>query len=426
MAGRHLANEISPARTVGFTTGAVFFGALVVWSWLAPIAGAVVAFGTVAPEGATRTVQHLEGGIIEAFHVKEGDVVRRNDPLLKLDDVQAVSIAERLRLRLAVMAAVEQRLVAELEGKASWTLPDALSRDRRLASLFEAEISLLELRSRRIVEEEAIADRRMAELTAASVGAARQGEAIDDHLAILDLEIAAVRKLVDQGIQSKSRLWALERERAERETERRARLTDGDRAGAQFATLKEQKDSIVTRYREEINTQLEDIRKQKLETAEQLAAADDVLRRTTLTAPVDGVVANLRLRTLGAVLEPGRPVLDLVPLDEPLVVEARIDPSDIDDVAAGLPAQVRLLSYTQRNLMPFDATVETVSADRRQDERSGKSYFLARLRVAPAAANVPMGVGMPVEVLIATRTHTLLDYLADPVLSLFRRGFKEG
>ena len=418
--------EIASARTVGFAAGGLFFGALIAWSWLAPIAGAVVAFGTVAPEGATRTVQHLEGGIVKAYRVKEGDVVHRDDPLLKLDDVQAVSVAERLRVRLAVLAAVERRLLAELDGAATWTMPQGVAGDRRLAGLVESETSLLDLRRRRLDEEVTIADRRMAELAAASQGAARQRQAIEEHLAILDLEIAAVRDLVAKGIQSKSRLWALERERAERETDRRARLTDSERADAQFATLERQKDSIGTRYREEINTQLEDIRKQTLELAEQLAAADDVLRRTTLTAPVDGVVANLRLRTVGAVIEPGQAILDLVPVHEPLIVEARIDPADIDEVAAGQSAQVRLLSYTQRNLLPLAATVETVSADRRQDDRSGAPYFLARLSVAVGGTDLPMTVGMPVEVLIATRTHTLLDYLAEPVLSLFRRGFREG
>ena len=213
-----------------------------------------------------------------------------------------------------------------------------------------------------------------------------QIEAADQQLALLQEEIVAVERLLQKGLTQKPRLLALLRRKAELEGRRK-------------------------------------------EDEAQLRTAQDVLSRAEIRAPMDGTIVGLQVHTPGGVISPGEALLSIVPRDEPLMIQARVSPLDIDVVQAGMPARVRLTPYDRRSNVPIEGKVLSVSADSMVEERTGQTYYLARIvltqepaEVLPGAALYP---GMPVEAMIVTGEHTALDYLLQPVRRSFNRAFRE-
>ena len=172
-----------------------------------------------------------------------------------------------------------------------------------------------------------------------------------------------------------------------------------------------------------------ELRGERTEKVAQLEAAHDVIERSKIRAPIGGTVVNLQFHTSGGVIKPGDPLLSIVPKDEPLVIEAQVDPNDIDVVHNDLPAQVRLTPLNARMVPPLKGRVVWISADRMSDQQSGASYYLARVKITSAPHELPQDValypGMPAEVIITTGQHTFLDYLTAPVTRSFRRAFRE-
>ena len=206
------------------------------------------------------------------------------------------------------------------------------------------------------------------------------------QLTFIDEEITAVEAMLKKGLARKPRVLALYRRRAE---------LDGKRTEQQA----------------------------------QLRAAKDVIARSSIRAPITGTVVGLQVHTSGGVVKAGDPLLSIVPKDEPLVIEARVDPNDIDIVHKGLPAQVRLTPFNARMVPPIPASVVWVSADAMNDQNTGESYYLARVKLTELPSELPKDVqlypGMPAEVMILTGERTLLNYLAAPITRSFRRAFRE-
>ncbi len=186
---------------------------------------------------------------------------------------------------------------------------------------------------------------------------------------------------------------------------------------------------LKTNFVTEAVQQLGEAQKDLLDLNEQIRSAEDVLRRTVIRAQMDGTIVDLQVHTIGGVVSPGQVLLDIVPKGDRLIVETFIDPNDIDVVDAGLPAQVRLTALTQRNLLPLEGRVETVSADRLTDRRTGADYFLARVVLEGDPSAVLQGQrlypGMQAEVMIVTGERTTLDYLSRPLVQSFNRAFRE-
>ena len=200
-------------------------------------------------------------------------------------------------------------------------------------------------------------------------------------------EIASVQTLYRKGLARKPRLLALQRRRVE----------------------------IIS---------------QRREATARLESTFDIIRRSEIRAPLRGVVVGLKAHTIGGVIKPGAPIMSIVPDDEKLVIEARIDPNDIDVVRTGLKAYVRITPYSARLLAPVPGHVRSISADRLTDERSGQFFYLARIELErspdPKAAMPTLYPGMPVEVMIVTGERRLLDYIINPFLKSLGRAFREG
>ena len=265
-------------------------------------------------------------------------------------------------------------------------------------------------------------------MRAEATGLGEEIEAQDRQLALLEEEIAAFRALVERGVEGKPRLLALQRARAEAAGARarnRAQVARVEqKVGEMLLTIEElgntRLNEVAAALRE-VEVRLSDLR-------EGMASARHVLSRTRVLAPVSGTVVNLRVFTRGGVVGPGEALMEIVPAGDRLVVEARVEPMDIDSVYRGLPAQVRLTAFSQITTPALSGEVARVSADRLVDERTGAPYYEARIALdagQPGLADLKLQPGMPAEVMIVTGERTALEYLLEPIVASFGRALRE-
>ena len=412
----------------------LFFGAFGAWAALAPLSGAAVASAVVAPEGSRRTVQHLEGGIVREIRIFDGSRVQAGEVLVVLDDAQTRETYAAARARLSAALAREARLTAEQQGTAVAEFPDELlafaAEDAMTDRLVRAEGASLAIRRQALADQVDVLRSRIAQ--AETDLAAYEGSlvSIDRQLELIDEEIDTVQDLLRKGLDRKPRLLALQRARADLEGERVANLGSGARTRELIVATRAELAALASGHAEEIATGLAQARAEANELRAQVRAARERLDRTVIRAPVAGTVVELQLRTIGGVLKPGERVLDIVPRDEPLVIEARVAPADIDVVHPGLAADVHLLAYRSRHLPRIRGEVRKVSADRLTDPHTGQPYYTAQIVVdkallASVAPEVELTAGMPAEALILTGERTMLDYLVEPVQLTFRRALRE-
>ncbi|MCW2242388.1 HlyD family type I secretion periplasmic adaptor subunit [Azospirillum canadense] len=412
---------------------ALFFGGLGGWSATAPLASAAMAPGVVVPDGNRRTVQHLEGGIVRTILVKDGSSVHAGDTLLTLDDAQARAEVETLQARVDTLAATEARLLAEQQNSTVFAFPGRLVASAAASTsareAMRSQEDLFASRRQVLAERRGILQQRVAELQEEIVGLAAQIAAADRQIALIGEEIADVEHLYRAGLERKPRLLALKRAKSDIEGDRGERQAGIARARQAIGEATLQIVGLDTANRDEVNGDLAKVRAELAEVGQRLAASRDVLARTVVTAPIDGTVVQLRVHTQGGVVKPGAPILDVVPANEELLIDARIAPTDIDVVHAGLRAQVMLTAYKQRNLPRIHGELRQVSADALADEQTGRPYFSARVGVDRAEiarlAGIALAPGMPAEVFVMTGEQTALDYLLRPLYDGVRRAFRE-
>ena len=434
--------ETPPASPLGRMRELVLAGSALVgifiigagtWSAMAPLESAAVAMGTVVSDSHRKTVQHLEGGIIAAILVRDGDAVKAGQTLLRLDDTKARTTAAALTGQLWDAKAREARLLAERDEAEAISFPAdllAAKGDPTVAAAISGQQKIFD--TRRSLEESKIAaiHERINQVHQEIAGHQAEVTAFDERTKLLKEEIAGVQMLVNKGLERKPHLLQLQRDLAE---------MDGKRADTQAQIAKAKQIiaeseidilSLKNDRQKDVADELRDTQKKKHELEEQVQAATDVLARTDVKAPEDGIVTDLRVHTTGGVIQAGEALMDLVPQSDRLVVEARIRPEDIDRVHEGLTAEVRLLPYKQRRTPPLDATVIYVSADRLVDKRTDQPYFAAKLRIdekelAKLGKEVKLVPGMPSEAMIQTGETTVAAYALSPILDSFHRAFRE-
>ena len=430
---RPLRKELKATFWVGFSVILLFFAVGGGWSATAPLSGAAIATGVVGPEGSRQTVQHLEGGIIRRIAVREGDSVRAGDGLVILEGVAAKVEAEALTNRLRSLAAQEQRLEAERTGDAAIAFTHVAlenTADPEVQAVLAQQRDRFATRAANDESRRAILKKRGAQLDKQIAGAQRQLAGTRRQAALIREEIAMVEQLVRRGYERKPRLLALQRAEAElvgTEGELVASIARSQEAIAEteLAIL-----NVTTERLEEVASELSNVRAERLEVEERLKESLDRVHRTEIVAPVGGTVINLRHKTTGGVIGPGEAVLDIVPAEDKLIIDAQVSPHDIDDVRIGLSAYVVFPSYPQRHLMRIDGQVTHVSADALEDERSGASYYLAKIEVdrvqlQTVAPEIELTPGLPAEVFITTGDRTLLEYLLQPLRETLERSLRE-
>ena len=421
----------SGAVLFGIVACLLFFGSFAAWSMLAPLSEAAIAPGVIKVEGQRRTIQHLEGGIVREILVRDGDRVRAGQLLMRLDDIQSGANLETLRAQVWGFRAQEARLLAELAQSREIAFPRELAAnaDARAQSAVTGQRALFEARLASLDSQVGVQQARIAQQQATIASAQGQLRAQGLQLELIRREEEITRGLVNQGLQRLPQLLALQRSAAALEgtaEDLRGQIT---RANAAIEEARRTIRGILDQRLQESANELSDLRGRLSEANERLRAAEDVSVRRDILAPEDGAILNLRLFTIGAVVRPGDPVMDLVPANDRLVAEVNVQPTDIDVVHPGLLAEVRLPAFKQRLVPYLHGHVTFVATDVTTEERTGRSYFRAyvlidqdQLRRLP---NVQLVPGMPVEAMIQLGQRSFLRYITQPIRDSFTRAFRE-
>lgn len=402
-----------------------FLGAFLLWAVFARLDAGALATGEVIPAGRVRTVQHLEGGLIAAILVREGDPVQAGAELLRLDDTEAraqLAIAETDR---AAQEALVARLEAERDGRA-FVPPAGLAASPSAL----AQVRLFDARQAALHNELEGLTQRLAGIRGELRGWEEKGAALAALRAHAEEESGINQRLYEQHFISRPRLLQLQSQQADSAARQSENAAEVARARQRLADTEI---AIARLKNDRVSDLLEELRRAQEAAAaarERVTVARDRLARTRIAAPQDGMVNDLRHVTVGGVIAPGGAVLDIVPAAEELVIEARVQPDDIDVVWPGRDARVRLTAYKARSHLTLLGRITQVSGSTFRDASSdGLPYYKARIEIgAGELAKVERGLlipGMLAQIEIAAGERSALRYLLDPVLDSMRRAFRE-
>jgi len=417
---------------MGIVAAGAFISGFGGWAALAPLSSAAVGPGEVRVESHSKTVQHMEGGIIRKIFVREGDQVHQGQLLLRIDDTQAAARLAILSSQSIALKALERRLLAERDGLQKVIFPadlEAQCAEPAMRSVCAGQEKLFEDRTRTLQGQTDILNRRIDQLHSEIEARQAQVASLAAQLRMTADEIRSVEPLVKEQLLPRPRLLNLQRQAAALDGgrgEERALIAKAEQA---IGEAQMQAADLVNKYQTEVGSMLRETQDKLADIEEKRRAAADVVRRTDVLAPDAGKIVNLRYFTIGGVVKPGEPILDIVPQNDKLIIQSEIRPLDIEAVHRGLPAEVRLTAYKQRRTPSVHGTVTYVSADRIVNERNGQSYYRANIEIDSGELvrlqNVRLYPGMPALVLIKTGERTLMQYLLDPISDSFARAFRE-
>jgi membrane fusion protein, type I secretion system len=410
----------------------VFVGGFLLWSLLAPLESAAVATGRVTVDTNRKSIQHLEGGIVEKLYVRDGDKVKKGDILIQLKNTQSKASLDLVRGQVNELLALEARLVAQRDKAKNVVFSEALLKQKdnpKVAKIMKSQKAIfkaehdsfkgqIEILRQRVVQLEKEIDSLNAQVTSET-----------KQLKLIEEEIEAVAFLEKKKLIEKPRLLALQREAARLIGNRGEHLGLIAKAQQKIGETKTQLIAITDKRQKDALQELRDTQQKLADLLEKEKSAEDVSDRTTIRAPQSGTVVSLQEHTIGGVLRPGETVMDIVPSGDKLVIEAQIDPLDIDVVHKGLEAKVNLTAFKQRSTPALDGVVDRVSADSFTNEQTGATYYLARVSISADQLkrlhDVKLYPGMPVQVMIITDKRTPFAYFVSPIQESFRRAFRE-
>lgn len=424
-------NEKAPIRF-----GLLFLvGSLVVfllWAAFAPLDAGVPSHGQIVVESKRQAVQHLRGGIVKEILVRDGDLVKAGQPLVKLDATTLEADLGVLESQYRVVRAVEARLLAEREGLSSIKFPDdltAATNDIKTVQAMSVQSQLFQARRNAEQGKISILEQQLAQLEAQIRGSEAAEKSKSEQIALLKEELGPQRELAKEGYVPRSSLFDRERALSSLIGARTEDLAAISRARS--AMLETQARMLQTRqeFQQQLQTQLTDIKQQVDALQDKLQAARADLDRLVLKSPVEGVVVGSNVHTVGGVVTPADRLMEIVPKGVALVVDAKIEPHVIDRVKVGLPVELRFSTVHARTSPIVEGKLARISADAFTDQRSGATYYTALVNVTPEAlktlGHVQLTPGMPVEVVIKTGERTFLNYLFRPITDRLHSSLRE-
>ncbi|MGE8481609.1 MAG: HlyD family type I secretion periplasmic adaptor subunit [Pseudomonas sp.] len=417
-------------RRLGFGIVLMTFGVFGTWAAIAPLDGAAYAPGVVTVQAYRKTVQHLEGGIVKEVLVHDGDIVKQDDPLIVLDDAQLRAEYEMTRGQLIAAKAMEARLKAERDNLTVidfgvMTDPDSL----RGAEARQGETQVFNARRGSRLGQIAVLQERIGQLNQQIKGLEAMIGVKGQLNKSYSGEIVELTDMLSQGFVDKQRLLEQQRklemvksELADhRSTITRTRLQINE---TQLQILQVDKD-----FNADVAKQLAEVQTKIYDLQERASALEDRLSHIIIRAPEAGMVIGMTVHTIGGVVRPATPLLDIVPSVSELVIEAQVAPVDIDRIAIGKRADIRFGAFKSSTTPVIEGEVSSVSADRLTNEKTGAGYYLARVRVTEAGARTlgerKLLPGMPADVLIITGERTLLHYLMQPARDVMSQSMIE-
>jgi epimerase transport system membrane fusion protein len=406
-------------RRLGFGIVLATFGVFGTWAAIAPLDGAAYAPGVVTVQAYRKTVQHLEGGIVKEVLAHDGDIVKRDDPVIILDDAQLRFEYEMTRSQLAAARAMEARLRAERDNLSvidfgRMTGPDSL----RGAEARQGETQVFNARRGSRLGQISVLQERMGQLNQQIKGMGAMIGAKGHLDKSYSGEIVELTDLLSQGFVDKQRLLDQQRKLEMLRTEMVDHRSTITKTRLQINETQLQMLQIDKDFNADVVKQLAEVQTKIYDLQEKASSLEDRLNHIVIRAPDAGMVIGMTVHTIGGVVRPATPLLDIVPSVSELVIEAQVAPVDIDRIAIGKRADIRFGAFNSATTPVIEGEVSSVSADRLINEKTGTAYYLARVRVTEAGVRTlgerKLLPGMPADVLIITGQRTLLQYLMQP------------
>ena len=430
-----------PRREIrlGAAIALAFFVVFLGWAALVPLDAGVHAAGQIAVLGNRQTVQHKDGGVVTAIHVREGQHVKAGDVLIELSAPELKAAERALTSDYLTLLAQRARLLAERAGQHDFAPPPEFAtlspEDRAIADqVMQLQRSEMRARSGSVSAQQSVLGQRAGQLVQQQSGYVSQRNALIEQQRLVGEELDGLRKIAEKGFASMNRVRELERTQAELKGQQASMEAEYARAGEGIGETKMQSLSVSRERLEQTETALKGTQSKLSETLPKLVATREQLEHSQVRSPVTGQVVGLQVFTVGGVVAPGQKLMDVVPDGRELVIQAQLAPTDADDAFPGQKAQIRFLSIHNRSLPLFTGTVRTVSADSFTDEKTGKSFFRTEIVVPEAELNRVRSVlgqgelrpGLPVEAVLKVRSRTALEYLLEPLTgALWRSGHEE-
>ena len=421
-----------PFARLGFATILLTFGVFGTWAALAPLQSAVNASGVVTVEGNRKLVQHLEGGIVSRVLVDDFDHVKQGQPLIELSPTNPLAAHAAVKQQSDVLKATQARLTAEQAGAKTvdFGVADLDFENADTASAIKAQRLIFEDRRASLDNQLGIIQSRIAQFKEIVSGLAIQRDALTEQRTSADADVVRLQAGVKNGVVAANVMSAMVRQRAEIKGSLGNVVAEMGKTEQSIGELELERAKALQDFRERATNELRDTGNQLAQTREKLVLSTDTLDRTEIRSPVDGVVQNLKVHTIGGVIRPAEPVMEIVPTDEPVYVTAHLRPTDIDNVKAGDAVEVRLPALGGRLMPMINGKLVNVSSDvmAPQSERD-QPYYAARIAIdrsgLPAGVGDKIMPGMPAEIFIATGEHSLLGYLVGPLETILARTFRE-
>ncbi|WP_338831731.1 HlyD family type I secretion periplasmic adaptor subunit [Bradyrhizobium sp. 27S5] len=425
-------DSIRNVSVAGWLIIAIFFGGIGTWAVTAPLNGAVVANAVVKVDGNRKSLQHLDGGIVKELHVREGDKVLAGDLLIVLDETQARAEHEVLTQQYAVLRASEVRLLTELDHGSQLVMPPDLkarSDDPYFKSVWNGQLSQFDTRRASLEGQRSVVREKINQLGSQIVGAEAQVKSFTNQIDSVRKEAKDVAPLVERGLIARPRILQLERTAYGLEGQIADANANIAKARQAIAEQEQQIAQFDNDRMTDVTKDLRDTQARLLEVIPKAMNAKAVLGRMEIRAPYTGRVVGLSVFSMGGVIQRGDKILDIVPDEDSLTIEAQVAVEDISDVHPNTRAEVHLTAYKQRIVPIIHGDVIQVSADRLTDPKTNNPYYTAYVRIdqdeLSTMPNIHLYPGMPATVMIPTIQRTAFDYIVGPLVMSFNHAFRQ-
>ncbi|MGY2987441.1 MULTISPECIES: HlyD family type I secretion periplasmic adaptor subunit [Bradyrhizobium] len=425
-------DSIRKVATAGWLIIAVFFGGIGTWAVSAPLNGAVVANAVVKVDGNRKSLQHLDGGIVKELHVREGDRVLAGDLLIVLDETQARAEHEVLTQQYAVLRATEVRLLTELDHGSQLVMPPDLkarSDDPYFKSVWNGQVSQFDSRRASLEGQRSVVREKINQLGSQIVGSEAQVKSFTNQIDSVRKEAKDIAPLVERGLIARPRILQLERTAYGLEGQIADANANIAKARQAIAEQEQQIAQFDNDRMTDVTKDLRDTQAKLLEVIPKATNAKAVLGRMEIRAPYTGRVVGLSVFSVGGVIQRGDKILDIVPDEDSLTIEAQVAVEDISDVHPNTRAEVHLTAYKQRIVPIIHGDVIQVSADRLTDPKTNNPYYTAFVRIdqdeLATMPNIRLYPGMPATVMIPTIQRTAFDYIVGPLVMSFNHAFRQ-
>jgi HlyD family type I secretion membrane fusion protein len=425
-------DSIRGVALAGWLIIAIFFGGIGSWAVTAPLNGAVVGNAVVKVDGNRKSVQHLDGGIVKELRVKEGDKVDAGEILVVLDETQAQAEYDVLSQQYMVLRATEVRLLTELDHGSELVMSQDLKarpEDSYFKSVWNGQVSQFESRRAAIEGQRSVIREKINQLGSQIVGAQAQVKSFTDQITSVHAEAKDIAPLVERGLIARPRILQLERTAFGLEGQIADANANIAKARQAIAEQQQQIAQLDNDRMADITKDLRDTQAKMLEVIPKAMNAKAVLGRMEIRSPYAGRVVALTVFSVGGVIQRGEKILDIVPDQDSLTIEAQIAVEDISDIKPNMRAEVHLTAYKQRIVPIIHGDVIQISADRLTDPKTNNPYYVAFVKVdedeLAAMPNIKLYPGMPATVMIPTVQRTAFDYIVGPLVMSFNHSFRQ-